>query len=233
MGSEEGVGDDDERPRHRVRISQPFLMGQTQVTQELWEAVMGVNPSHFKGAKQPVERISWYDAVRFCNALSGLDNLQPVYSIGTGDEPTVSLDPTANGYRLPTEAQWEYAAKAGTELVYAGSDDLDAVAWFEDNSGSETHAVGEKNPNAWGLYDMSGNVWEWCADQWDEDAYKSRSDTVTDPAVYAAGPSPRVGRGGSWWYVAGWCRVAYRFWGVAGVRRDDLGVRLLRWNLDS
>jgi len=233
MGSEEGVEYDDEGPRHRVRISQPFLMGQTQVTQELWEAVMGVNPSEFNGAKRPVEQISWYDAVRFCNALSGLDNLRPVYGIGTGDKPTMSLDSTASGYRLPTEAQWEYAVKAGTELKYAGSDTLDAVAWHWGNARRKTHPVGEKTANAWGLHDMSGNVWEWCADQWNAEAYRSRSDTVTDPAVYAAGPSPRVCRGGGWRDDAGSCRVAYRSGRGAVVRGDNLGVRLLMWNLDS
>jgi len=156
-----------------------------------------------------------------------------VYGIGTGDQPTVSLDSTASGYRLPTEAQWEYAAKAGTELKYAGSDILDAVAWHSGNAGNKTHPVGEKTANAWGLHDMSGNVWEWCADQWNAEAYKSRSGTVTDPAVYAAGPSPRVLRGGCWWDVAGYCRVASRVWNDADDRRYDLGVRLLRWNLDS
>ena len=156
-----------------------------------------------------------------------------MYGIGTGDKPTVSLDPAASGYRLPTEAQWEYAAKAGTELVYAGSSTLDAVAWYSGNAGGRTHSVGEKTSNAWGLYDMSGNVWEWCADQWDQNVYKSRSGTVTDPAVYVAGPSPRVSRGGSRRSVADYCRVAFRDWLDADYRGDGLGVRLLRWNLDT
>lgn len=239
MGSQDGVGHDDEHPHHRVQLTRGFLIGQTQVTQALWEAVMGSNPSRFKGASLPVENISWYDAVRFCNALSGLDNLQPVYEIGTGDQPTVSLDPTANGYRLPTEAQWEYAAKAGTELKYAGSADLKKVGWFGGLFRGEgtvtdhkTHPVARKAPNAWGIYDMSGNVWEWCADQYDHDAYKSRSGTVTDPAVYAAGLSSRVLRGGGWWFHADSCRVASRYWGVTDDCGLALGVRLLRCNLN-
>jgi len=217
-------------------------MGQTQVTQALWEKVMGANPSDSKGATLPVEQISWFDAVRFCNTLSGLENLQPAYGIGTGDQPTVSLDATASGYRLPTEAQWEYAAKAGTELPYAGSAKLKDVGWFggEKEAGpagnvtnGQTQVVGLKKPNAWGLYDMSGNVWEWCADPWDEGAYKSRSGTVTDPLAYASGPSPRIFRGGCGWVGADCCRVAYRSWGGAVARWLNLGVRLLRWNLDS
>jgi formylglycine-generating enzyme required for sulfatase activity len=232
MGSKEGVGDDDERPRHRVKISKPFLMGQTQITQALWEAVMGSNPSHFKGALRPVEQVSWYDMARFCNALSALDNFRPAYSIGYGDKPDVSLDLSANGYRMPTEAEWEYAAKAETELVYAGSAQLEQVGWFCDNSG-KTHPVAQKKPNAWALYDMSGNVWEWCSDQWDSHAYESRAKSSVDPCVYTSSPAWRVFRGGSGPSGADFCRVASRCRGVAGYRGYRLGGRLLRWNLDS
>ena len=228
MGSEEGVGRDNERPRHRVKLSRGFWMGQTQVTQGLWEKVMGNNPSRFKGAQRPVEKVSWFDAVRFCNALSSTEGLTPAYGIGTGDQPSVSLDLKANGYKLPTEAEWEYAAKAGTELKYAGGDDLNAVAWYGGNAGLETHPVGTKKANAWGIYDMSGNVWEWCSDQWDLNPYTQRSGTVTDPLVYAAGPSPRVLRGGSSWIGADDCRVACRGSYVADDRRNGLGFRLLR-----
>jgi formylglycine-generating enzyme required for sulfatase activity len=233
MGSEEGVGRDWERPRHHVKISKPFLMGQTQVTQALWEAVMGANPSRFKGWQRPVERVSWYDMARFCNALSELEGFRPAYSIGSGDRPDISLDFSANGYRMPTEAEWEYAAKAGTEQTYAGSDQLSEVGWFDENSDGETHPVAQKNPNTWGLHDMSGNVWEWCSDKWDSEAYKSRLEVSIDPCVYASSPAWRVLRGGCWNDDAGDCRVALRNGFVAGDRWNDLGGRLLRWNLDT
>jgi formylglycine-generating enzyme required for sulfatase activity len=233
MGSIDGVGDGDERPRHRVKISKPFLMGQTQITQALWEAVMGANPSGFKGAQRPVERVSWYDMARFCNALSALENFRPAYSIGSGDKPDISLDFTANGYRMPTEAEWEYAAKAGTELVYAGSAQLEQVGWFSSNSGRGTHPVAQKEANAWGLHDMSGNVWEWCSDQWDSEAYKSRLKVSVDPCRYASSPARRVNRGGGWSLDAAYCRVADRNWRGADFRGRYLGGRLLRWNLDS
>lgn len=227
MGSEDGVGCYNERPRHRVKLSRGFWMGQTQVTQGLWEKVMGGNPSHFKGANLPVENISWFDAVRFCNALSGTEGLTPAYGIGTGDEPSVSLDLKANGYRLPTEAEWEYAAKAGTELKYAGSDSLDAVAWHRGNSERETHPVGQKQANGWGLYDMSGNVWEWCSDDWSDD-YSARKQGVSDPLNGRPETSYRAIRGGSWCILTNDYRVAYRT-GFAAIFGDNsLGLRLCR-----
>ena len=146
---------------------QSFTIGQTQVTQGLWEKVMGSNPSHFKGAKLPVESVSWYDSVRFCNKLSELKGLRPAYSFGSGDEPEVSLDLEANGYRLPTEAEWEYAARGGQDYLYAGSDTASEVGWYNSNSGGSTHPVGTLSANGFGLYDMSGNVWEWCNDRYD------------------------------------------------------------------
>ena len=235
MGSEDGVGHGDERPRHRVAITQPFLMGQTQVTQAQWEAIMGSNPSHFKGTSLPVEEVSWFDCVRFCNALSTAEGLEPVYSIGSGDEPTVSLDLGRTGYRLPTEAEWEYAAKAGTELTYAGSNDVDEVAWYGGGpfggggtvKNDQTQPVGQKKPNAWGLYDCSGNVFEWCSDVWIKSSYRGRSDTVKDPHEWANTlVQKRVDRGGHWHSDS--CRIAFRGKREPTHRRNNLGLRIVK-----
>ena len=227
MGSEDGVGYDDERPRHRVKLTRGFWMGQTQVTQALWEKVMGRNPSSFKGAQRPVENVSWFDCVRFCNRLSELEGLARAYEIGSGDTPDVTLNVRANGYRLPTEAEWEYAAKAGTELKYSGSDSLDAVAWHGGNSGCETHPVGQKQANGWGLYDMTGNVWEWCSDEWSDD-YSAHKQGVSDPLNGRPGAALRVNRGGSWDGGAVSCRVAYRYRYTPDYRSRILGLRLSR-----
>ena len=228
MGSKKGVGYDDERPRHRVRITRPFLLGETPVTQAQWVAVMGNNPSHFKGDRRPVEEVSWFDCVRFCNKLSEAEGLRAVYQIGAGDKPEVGMDRSANGYRLPTEAEWEYAAKAGTELTYAGSNNLGEVGWYGENSGGETHPVGGKKANGWGLYDMSGNVWEWCSDEFDSSAYAGRRSGVDDPISYRPGASGRVFRGGSWIYYAGSCRVSFRDRSSPDRRCNYLGWRLPR-----
>ena len=246
MGSNDGGPNkrDAEQPRHKVKISKGFWMGQTQVTQELWHAVMGNNPSYFKGKQLPVEKVNWFDCIRFCNRLSELEGLSPVYEIDdfndsyddsntedqywNGEESTVKWDRNANGYRLPTEAEWEYALKAGTELIYAGSNDIDEVAWYEDNSNDKTHPVAQLRPNAWGLYDCSGNVDEWCNDLRNNSAYKNRTGTTVDPCVYDSGSGSRSIRGGCWGVDAGWCRVACRSGGVPGGRRSDLGFRLSR-----
>jgi formylglycine-generating enzyme len=231
MGSEEGVGYKSERPRHCVKISKPFLMGQTQVTQALWQAVMNENPSkfYFMGRNWPVEQVSWFDMVRFCNRLSELENFRPVYDIGSGDKPTVNLDFSANGYRLPTEAEWEYAAKAGTELLYAGSEYIDEVGWYCSNSSNTTHEVATKKPNAWGLYDMSGNVLEWCNDQWDGKVYNSRKSSPevnSDPCNYASAPAKRVARGGSHAQTRFAQITSFRF--SPFPKRDLIGGRLVR-----
>ncbi|MCC6553601.1 MAG: formylglycine-generating enzyme family protein [Polyangiaceae bacterium] len=168
MGSEEGEPGsyDGEQPRHRETI-EPFAMSRYVVRQSLYHAVMGENPSSVKGDDLPVTDVSWFDAVRFCNALSERERRRRAYRIGEGEQPTVEWDPTADGFRLPTEAEWEYAARAGTTTAYSFGDDasqLDEYAWWHSNSNMRPHPVGMKKPNPWGLFDVHGNVYEWCWD---------------------------------------------------------------------
>jgi formylglycine-generating enzyme required for sulfatase activity len=198
------MGNGDAKSVHDVTISKPFEMGKYEVTQAQWQAVMGNNPSYFKNCDQcPVEQVSWGDAQKFINKLNAKND---------GYE-----------YRLPTEAEWEYACRAGTTGDYAGN--LDSMAWYDSNSGSKTHPVGQKQPNAFGLYDMHGNVWEWCQDWYDENYYKNSPST--DPKGASSG-SNRVLRGGGWYDFARYCRAAFRN-GVTPVLRSDLlGFRLIR-----
>jgi len=247
MGALENDEDawDSEKPRHKVTLTRDFLMGKYPVTQALWESVMGSNPSKFKGANRPVEKVSWLDVVAFCNKLSEREGLEPVYSglagyqvghkfgdedwFGTSEKgealsKKISVSATANGYRLPTEAEWEYSARANQSFKYAGSNNVDEVAWYDDNSGDETHPVGQKKPNGFGLYDMSGNVWEWVWDIYGD--YSSGSQT--DPTGTDSGPV-RVLRGGCWRYFAGSTRVSNRG-RIDHARRDGiLGFRLSRF----
>lgn len=200
MGS--SSGDSDERPVHSVTLSS-YYIGETEVTQELWQAVMGSNPSSFTGNQRPVERVSWNDCQEFIEKLNTL----------TGEK-----------FRLPTEAEWEYAARGGNKskgYIYSGSNDVDAVAWYSDNSESSTHEVKGKLPNELGLYDMSGNVWEWCSD-W----YGSYSEAlVTNPQGPSSG-SNRVFRGGGWRHAAVYCRCASRNAYMSTSTYYYLGLRL-------
>ena len=202
MGCNEGGND--EKPVHQVTLSD-YYIGQTEVTQELWQAVMGSTPSYssFKGAKNPVNEVSWNDCQDFIRKLNSL---------------------TGGSFRLPTEAEWEFAARGGNKsrgYKYSGSDNLGGVAWYTDNSDSMVHPVGSKSPNELGLYDMSGNVWEWCAD-W-KGPYTSSSQT--NPTGSSLG-SGRVGRGGSWGSFASRCRVAARVSGTPAFSNSNLGLRL-------
>jgi formylglycine-generating enzyme required for sulfatase activity len=218
-------------------------MGKYEVTQELYQSVTGNNPSNFSGSNLPVEIVTWYNAVSFCNKLSEREKLQPVYTI-SGRNPatgypitsaTVTADWNRNGYRLPTEAQWEYAAKGGNgspgNYTYAGSDTVGDVAWYWDNIPSQssgnpgygTQPVGTKAPNGLGLYDMSGNVWEWCWDWYGE--YSSGAQT--DPLGASSG-SDRVSRGGSLGHSAGDVRSANRIPSDPIGRGNNLGFRLAR-----
>jgi len=208
-------GDSDERPAHRVAISKPFYLGKYEVTQEQWEAVMGSNPSHFKGPKNPVEEVSWDDCQTFVAKVNAK------YA-GTGRQ-----------FTLPTEAQWEYACRAGSTTQYSLADDegsLGDYAWFAGNSGGRTHPVGQKKPNAFGLYDMHGNVWEWCQDRYDSDYY---GNSPTDDPTGAASGSYRVLRGGGWLIIAWSCRSAFRFRLTPDDRYDYLGFRLASVPVDA
>jgi formylglycine-generating enzyme required for sulfatase activity len=201
MGSTNGA--EYEKPVHRVSITRPFYMGKYEVTQGQWQAVMGNNTSYFKnGENCPVEQVSWDAAQHFLAKLNESND--------------------GFHYRLPGEAEWEYASRAGTIGDYAG--DLDSMAWYDKNSGNRTHPVGTKKPNAWGLYDMHGNVWEWCQDWYDENYY--RNSASSEPQ----GPSNgqyRVLRGGSWNLNASLSRSARRGWNAPDSRGYDLEFRVV------
>jgi formylglycine-generating enzyme required for sulfatase activity len=215
--------EDDEKPQHRVQITRPFYLGATEVTQGQYQAVMGENPSNFKGSDDlPVETVSWLDAVKFCNKLSEREGRKPCYRI-EGVAVTIA---GGDGYRLPTEAEWEYACRAGSSTRYPFGDDengLGGFAWYGKTSEGKTHPVGQKRPNAWGLHDMLGNVWEWCSDGYDFDYYKQLP--VDDPPG-ADGASYRVIRGGGWSIEPRYCRSAFRLGNAPGDRSYSLGLRL-------
>lgn len=206
MGATSEQGSDayaNESPTHSVTLGS-YWIGQTEVTQELWTAVMGSNPSYFKGDNLPVESVSWEDCQEFIAKLNAL----------TGEK-----------FRLPTEAEWEYAARGGRSggTMYAGSNDISSVAWYSDNSSDQTHQVSTKAANRLGIYDMSGNVWEWCQDWYG--GYDAAEQT--NPQGTASG-SYRVSRGGSWSYVARFCRVSSRDFDSPSFRNKLLGLRLAR-----
>jgi len=202
MGADNGAVD--AKPAHRVKVN-GFLMDQTLVTQDVYQKITGTNPSRRKNPNNPVEQASWTAAAKFCNARSAQEGLTPCY-----DLKTWQCNFNANGYRLPTEAEWEYACRAGTTAEFYFGDteeDLKAWGWFRDNSDSKPHPGAQKKPNPWGLYDMAGNLWEWCNDFYDPKYYR------TSPADNPRGPGAgekRVLRGGAWSsdadHCASWAR---------------------------
>lgn len=199
---QDGDAYDNEKPVHSVTLS-GYYIGKTEVTQALWKAVMGRNWSRFKGDDLPVENVSWYDCQEFIRKLNSL---------------------TGQHFRLPTEAEWEFACRGGNNsrgYKYSGSNYIDNVAWYDGNSGGNTHPVATKSPNELGIYDMSGNVWEWCAD-WYGDYSSGRQ---TNPKGPYDG-SYRVDRGGCWYYLARCCRSSLRDNFSPTYRDDDLGLRL-------
>jgi len=224
MGDVWGGGESDEKPVRSVTL-RSFYIAKHEVTQALYHEIMGTNPSYFKGDNLPVERVTWYNAVDYCNKLSEKADLQKVYTIsGTN----VTADFTKNGYRLLTEAEWEYAARScgRDDRKWSGTNtesELGNYAWYDSNSGSKTHPVGTKKPNDLGIYDMSGNVWEWCWDWYDD--YSSSSQT--NPTGPSTGSS-RVVRGGRWYSHANFCRTADRSYPTPSYSYYNLGFRLAR-----
>ena len=204
MGSNNGGSD--EKPIHEVYVSD-FYIGKTEVTQKEWNDVMGNNPSHFKGDNLPVEQVRWYDALEFCNKKSEQEGLTRCY---TGSLYNIKCNFNANGYRLPSEAEWEYAARGGNKskgYKYSGSNNVGDVAWYKNDSDKKTHPVGTKKANELGIYDMSGNVWEWCNDWYNKKYYKNSP--WNNPKGSSSG-SRRVKRGGSVRFHSSSCFTAVR-----------------------
>ena len=251
MGSSTGYSS---KPVHEVTITKPFYMGKYEVTQAEYEKYCSYTgtdspiPNWGYGDQYPAYYVSWYDALVYCNKRSLAEGLKPCYSISGNTDPSkwgsvptssnstwnaVICDFEANGYRLPTEAEWEYAARAGDDtvdaLTYSGTSDVKELgdyAWYSSNSGSKTHEVGTKKANAFGLNDMSGNVREWCWN-WHTIIYNTETEGGSDPTGASAGAG-RVLRGGGWSIGSNFCAVSYRGLSTPGFREGSLGFRVVR-----
>ncbi len=231
MGSPQDEEDRRENEKqHWVELTQPYVMMETEVTQGQYQAVMGENPSGLTGGPEavqwPVENVTWFDAVKYANRLSQAEGIEECYRI-VGTEVSWEKKQRCKGYRLPTEAEWEYAARAGQKTVYAGSGKADEVGWYSGNSKGQTHPVKQKNANDWKLYDLSGNVWEWVWDWYGDYQEKEQRDPVGPPKADAS-DAARVVRGGGWGYGAGGMRVANRGGYAPGYRLGAQGFRLVR-----
>ena len=199
-------GRDTDEVQHKVTLTKGFWIGETEVTQALWREVLGANPAHHKGDDLPVEQVTWNDCQRFLRKL----NTRP------------EVRDAKLAFSLPTEAQWEYACRSGTAGPFAGEGFLDDMGWCNSNSGGSSHPVARQAPNEWGIYDMHGNVWEWCSD-WFGDYPKTGQSDPTGPSSGVL----RVARGGSWIHPARSCRAAFREWYAPGDRDASLGLRLV------
>ncbi|MDD3534767.1 MAG: SUMF1/EgtB/PvdO family nonheme iron enzyme [Candidatus Cloacimonetes bacterium] len=226
MGDTRGEGNENELPIHSINLN-PFYVAKYMVTQKEYKKVMGVNPSEDYGVgdNYPVYNVNWYEAIMYCNRRSVAEGLTPAYSIQGLQNPddweksfeqgndawdSVECNWEADGYRLPTEAEWEYAARGASnspDYLYSGSDNINEVAWYSENAGSQTQAVGKKAPNALGIYDMSGNLFEWCWDLYSKSYYsESPSHNPTGASITPA----RVGRGGGWEGDKEYSRISFR-----------------------
>lgn len=242
MGRTNGSGLDNELPIHSVTLP-TFYIGKYEVAQYEWLAIMGSNPSVYVDLNKPVESINWYSVLVFCNKKSISEGLTPVYSIngstnsddwgaiptsGNADWNNVTCNWIANGYRLPTEAEWEFAARGGSndpDYLYSGSDNPDAVGWCWDNSGGTSHPRGTKQANGLGIYDMTGNIWEWCWDWYDYGYYN------VSPSLSPTGPnsgSQKVFRGGCWYLPWAFSRVSKRDFDNIYYQYSYVGLRLVR-----
>ncbi len=224
MGDAAASNEPNERPSRTVSLS-PFYMGKTEVSQELYQSVMGENPSHTKGDSRPVENITWYEALEFCNALSRRDGYTEVYTDITGN---LNADFTADGYRLPTEAEWEYACRAGTSTAYytgPSKADLEKAGWYSGNANGTTHDVRGLQANSHDLYDMHGNVFEWCWDRYAADYYQQG---VNNNPLGPESGEERVCRGGSYFVFEYGCRSTFRSMLAPQYKSRDIGIRLVR-----